>query len=372
MSRLIPLMAVAALVAINSAGAKDAAPLGPPAATLEQVQQNPADAKIFNKYMGGQFREINYLAEENPDAASKKLDEFAATLGKLELTDEAKQAQERARLSIKVYRDRIELDKVTLAEVEKALLENPDDAEALRRWQSKGINELAGLAYSRPDEAEARLAATKEFVAKVSAAAKDEATKRKLDALVGDRGTLSRMESTIARTRDLMSLVGKDAAPLVAKTWVNGAPVSDADLKGKVVLLDFWAIWCGPCINTFPHLREWNEKYADKGLVMIGVTTFYDYKWDDAEGYCARAAKDEKVTPEQELSMLEKFADYYQLEHRFAVTDRENRELSQYYQVSGIPHVVVIDQQGKIRMIRVGSGKQNADDIGGLLAELLK
>ena len=364
-------LALATQWSAHLAAAKDAAPLGPPAATLHQVQESPADADVLNKYLGGQFRAVNHLSEEDPAAAEKKLDELAAAIDKLESTGKAEAIREQAKLSIKLYRDRLELEKVSLAELEKALVENPNDADAFRRWSSKATGELAGLAYSRPEEAETSLAATKAFVAKVSEAASKESAKKKLAALSADRGTFAQLESTIGDTRELMSLVGKDAAPLVAKTWINGTPLTDADLKGKVVLLDFWAIWCGPCINTFPHLREWNEKYADKGLVMIGVTSYYDYKWDDAAGYCARAGKDE-ASPEEELAMLEKFANYYQLNHRFAVNERDNRELAEYYKVAGIPHVVVIDQQGKVRLIRVGSGKQNADDIGKLLAELLK
>jgi thiol-disulfide isomerase/thioredoxin len=321
--------------------------------------------------MNGQLREVNHLTEESPDAAEKKLSEFAAALDKLELTGKAKDALEKSKLSVNIYRDRIDLARVTLADVEKTLLEKPDDSAALRRWTNKAIGDAYGLAYSNPDQAEAKLAELKAFAAKVAAAATDEAAKTRIAALSEPRGAFSQLESGIASGRKYAGFVGKDAAPLVAKSWVNGAPVTDADLKGKVVLLDFWAIWCGPCINTFPHLREWNEKYADKGLVMIGVTSYYDYKWDDTAGYCARAATGDDVTPEQELAMLEKFAEYYHLKHRFAVNERDNRELAEYYGVSGIPHVVVIDQQGKVRLIRVGSGKQNAEDISQLLAELL-
>jgi thiol-disulfide isomerase/thioredoxin len=362
MSRLFALtLAFVLLSSAALAAEKDTAPLGPPAATLEQVQASPADEAIFTKFMSGQLRAVNHLSDVDPAAAEKKLNEYADTIAKLELTGKAKTAQERAKLSIKVYRDNLAIDKLTMADVEKALLASPDDAEAYRHWTSKAMSELGSMAYSRPDEAETKLAAVKAFATKVSEAAKEDATKKKIEALSAARGTFERLESAIAKGREYAAFVGKDATPLVAKTWVNGTPLSDADLKGKVVLLDFWAIWCGPCIVTFPHLREWNEKYADKGLVMVGVTSYYDYKWDDAAGYCARATGGENVTPEQELAMLEKFAGYYHLKHRFAVNERDNRELAEYYGVSGIPHVVVIDQQGKVRMIRVGSGKQNAE-----------
>ena len=60
---------------------------------------------------------------------------------------------------------------------------------------------------------------------------------------------------------------------------------------------------------------------------------------------------------------------YALIEHRFGI--QGDNDTSEFYGVTGIPHVVVIDQQGKVRMMRVGSGDKNAQDIGGLLAELL-
>ena len=53
--------------------------------------------------------------------------------------------------------------------------------------------------------------------------------------------------------------------------WINSEPLRMADLRGKVVLIDFWTYTCINCIRTFQHLKEWHAKYADKGLVVVGV-----------------------------------------------------------------------------------------------------
>jgi len=163
------------------------------------------------------------------------------------------------------------------------------------------------------------------------------------------------------------NLVGQKAAPLEVQAWVNGSPVTDDDLKGKVVLLDFWAVWCGPCIATFPHLREWNEKYAGKGLVMIGLTDYDNFDWDEQAGKATRST--EEVAPEQEQAMLVKFAAQHKLTHRLGI--QKEHALSKYYGVTGIPQVVVIDREGVVRLIKVGSGEANAQAIGELLETLL-
>ncbi|MDE2836883.1 MAG: redoxin family protein [Chloroflexota bacterium] len=55
--------------------------------------------------------------------------------------------------------------------------------------------------------------------------------------------------------------------------WLNSEPLMMAELRGDVVLIDFWTYTCVNCIRTMPYLRDWNEKYADRGLTMIGVHT---------------------------------------------------------------------------------------------------
>ena len=55
--------------------------------------------------------------------------------------------------------------------------------------------------------------------------------------------------------------------------WINSEPLSIEDLRGKVVLIDFWTYTCVNCIRTMPFLRDWQEKYADLGLTIVGVHT---------------------------------------------------------------------------------------------------
>ncbi len=89
--------------------------------------------------------------------------------------------------------------------------------------------------------------------------------------------TIAPGETTKTITVDLPAsriaqLVGKPAPELThIKGWVNGGPVKLADLKGKVVVLDFWGYWCGPCVHSMPELAQLHEKYKDKGLVIIAV-----------------------------------------------------------------------------------------------------
>jgi thiol-disulfide isomerase/thioredoxin len=55
--------------------------------------------------------------------------------------------------------------------------------------------------------------------------------------------------------------------------WFNSAPLSIGDLRGKVVLVDFWTYGCYNCVNTLPHVTKLYETYKDKGLVVVGIHT---------------------------------------------------------------------------------------------------
>lgn len=64
---------------------------------------------------------------------------------------------------------------------------------------------------------------------------------------------------------------GKPAPALAVANWINSKPLTTADLKGKIVVIDFWATWCGPCLAAVPHTNELQKKYADQGVVFIAV-----------------------------------------------------------------------------------------------------
>jgi thiol-disulfide isomerase/thioredoxin len=66
---------------------------------------------------------------------------------------------------------------------------------------------------------------------------------------------------------------GKVRAPEIGRVWLNSTPLSFRQLRGRVVLVDFWDYTCVNCIRTLPYVQAWHEKYRDKGLTVIGVHT---------------------------------------------------------------------------------------------------
>jgi thiol-disulfide isomerase/thioredoxin len=82
-------------------------------------------------------------------------------------------------------------------------------------------------------------------------------------------------EAARGQTAPLTIAAAQDAAPNFAgiSKWFNSAPLNMADLRGKVVLVDFWTYGCVNCVNTLPHVTELYAKYRDRGLVVVGVHT---------------------------------------------------------------------------------------------------
>jgi cytochrome c biogenesis protein CcmG/thiol:disulfide interchange protein DsbE len=79
----------------------------------------------------------------------------------------------------------------------------------------------------------------------------------------------------VARTPAVPPTAIGDTAPDFAVADLDGNPIRLADLRGRPVVINFWASWCGPCVEEFPLLRDAAARHADAGLIVIGIV------WDD-------------------------------------------------------------------------------------------
>ncbi|MGH9944369.1 MAG: TlpA disulfide reductase family protein [Pyrinomonadaceae bacterium] len=151
-----------------------------------------------------------------------------------------------------------------------------------------------------------------------------------------------------------------EAAPEIeAATWIDAQPTTLASLRGRVVLLDFWATWCGPCRRTMPKLKALHEKYKDKGLVVLGFTQLYGRVAGGVDGLDAA----------QELAFLKEYKRELRLPYPFAVAD--NDETDARYGVQAIPTAFLIDRRGRVRFITVGAGEGDYEALTGVIKKLL-
>lgn len=140
----------------------------------------------------------------------------------------------------------------------------------------------------------------------------------------------------------LAELVDSQIPPDMQVTqWMNSEPLSLADLKGKIVVIDFWATWCGPCIRAIPHNNEIAEKYGDD-VVLIGI---------------CHSRGSEKMKDMAEKKGIE-----------YPIAIDPDGETVSAYKVNGYPDYYLIDRAGKLRIADCKNSSVD-DAIEALLAE---
>jgi thiol-disulfide isomerase/thioredoxin len=161
---------------------------------------------------------------------------------------------------------------------------------------------------------------------------------------------------------DPQSLVGHKAPDFQGDFALNGRPIKLSDLKCKVVVVEFWAVWCRPCVADFPNLDRWYNKYKDQGLEIVAATLYnHDfgraYSFDKLTGKVSEAKEANK---ESEQEMLANFAAYHKLKFLLMTLPKEEAVPTlKNYGIKGIPHTVVIDRKGMVRLVSVGADDAN-------------
>jgi thiol-disulfide isomerase/thioredoxin len=169
-------------------------------------------------------------------------------------------------------------------------------------------------------------------------------------------------------------LFGMQAPDFEGDFALNGKAINLSDLKGKVVLLDFWAVQSSSSALALPRLREWHKAYKDAGLEVVGVTYFnsdlgHKLGFDPSAGQVINIAA---ASPATDRELFKAFAAHHKVDHLLLAL-RKEKALKTFndYLVNGLPQLVLIDRQGVVRFACVGSAQIRNPDVDVEIKKLL-
>jgi len=150
--------------------------------------------------------------------------------------------------------------------------------------------------------------------------------------------------------REAHALRGMKAPEITSSDWVNSEPTTMSDLRGKVVLVEFWTFGCFNCRNVEPLVKGWHQHYADQGLVVIGIHS-------------------PEFAFEKDVEAVRQYVKEHDIRYPVAIDNdfiNWNRFGNRYW-----PAMYLIDKHGVIRYVRIGEGgySQTERVIQTLLAE---
>lgn len=126
---------------------------------------------------------------------------------------------------------------------------------------------------------------------------------------------------------------------------LDGGYLSLNDLRGQVVLVDFWASWCGPCRESFPWMNRIQQRYGDAGLVIVGVNL--DQESDAARAFLSSVPAD------------------------FTILVDAQAQWPEAYGLIGMPSSYLIDRQGRVRATHTGFHSSRVADYEASIEQLL-
>jgi len=156
--------------------------------------------------------------------------------------------------------------------------------------------------------------------------------------------------STLLLRQSQGSTTGQRAPEITNDTWVNSQPLRLPELKGKVVLVEFWTFGCYNCQNVEPYIKSWHDKFKDRGFVVIGVHS-------------------PEFGHERVLKNVQNYVSEHKIQYAIAIDNDYKTWKS--YQNHYWPAIYLIDKKGFIRYTRFGEGgyEKTESVIQELLAE---
>jgi thiol-disulfide isomerase/thioredoxin len=130
------------------------------------------------------------------------------------------------------------------------------------------------------------------------------------------------------------------------ETTLDGQEMTLSKLKGKVVLLDFWATWCPPCREAIPHLINLQKTYQEKGIEVIGMNM-----------------------DKGDVETIRRFVKSMDIPYPITVTPEE---VSRSYGVTALPTTILIDKEGRIRQKLLGFTSEISEQITSTIVELIQ
>jgi peroxiredoxin len=152
-------------------------------------------------------------------------------------------------------------------------------------------------------------------------------------------------EKTVYENRKFFYVIGKNlqnmAAPQLTMKDINGNDIRLSNLKGKYVLLDFWATWCAPCMAQMPFIKKLHTDFSSDKLVIIGISE--DRSIDKFKSEIAKG----------QMNWLNVFDENNKIEHQFGI--------------NAIPTTILINKEGIITYYHSGLGKDSQEALLKLL-----